>query len=170
MPRKRDYIDEIIKQGARVLPKPKPAAIPEPVPEPAAVPIIQPEPVAEAVARLQKCWHNPEPQPEPSKAQPTPEYAEYEKGWEPMIGDICDLIVVAFSSYDPTGRERGGIGLARPEGSNKGKRNGCHFVDRDVISEGAETLKPGSRIRARLAEAISTAHPFSLQDIEAYRE
>src|ERR1700722_2451120 len=128
MPRKRDYIDEIIKQGARVLP-------PKPVPEPVAVPIIQPDPVAEpvvniadAVAQLDRRWHNPDPQ--RTTEIPATEYEEYEGSPEPIIGDIIDLVVVSFSHHDPTGRERGGIGLARiPRGPRrKGRRDGCHFV------------------------------------------
>ena len=177
MPRKLDYIDLIRKQGARVLPpRPKLAVTPEPDPTPVteiSTEISTEASLDSAAARLQKQWHNPEPQPEPSKAQPTPEYAEYEGGLEPMLGDILDLVVVAFSQTDPTGRERGGAGLARihrgPEIRGKKRKDGCYFRDCDVVSEGMETLRPGSRIRGRLAEAISSAHPFTVVDIEVYK-
>lgn len=177
MPRKRDRIDDLISAGAFIV-KPKPAVTPEPVPEPATAPKVQPESVAEAVvdiadavAQLDRCWHSPDPR--ETTEIPVTGYGDYgEEGPEPVIGSVLDLVVVAFSHNDPTGQSRGGIGLARiPRGSRrKGRRDGCHFRDLDIISEGVETLRPGSRIRARLAEAISTAHPFSLRDIEVYRD
>jgi hypothetical protein len=125
----------------------------------------------DAAARLDKHFHTPEAQPEPSTAQPTPEYPTEE---DPGLGDVLDLVVVAWKTADPTGRSRGSFGLARIQRSptrRGGKRtDGCFFKDCDIISTGVETLRPGSRIRARLSEAISTAHPFTLKDVEIFKD
>jgi hypothetical protein len=166
----KDKVDLAIAAGAFVV-KPKPA-VTEPVP--VAVQIIQPELVDIAVSRLQKQWNNPEPQLEPSKAQPTPEYPEV-NGEEPTVGDVLDLVVVAWMTHDKTGQNRGGIGLARIlRGSRRRQEkrsDGCHFREADIISLGVETVRPGSRLRARLADPTSEeGHPFILKDVEIYQE
>jgi hypothetical protein len=165
--RKRDYIDEIIKQGAFVV-KPKPVV----APEPELVSEISTEiSLDSAAARLKKRWHN-DPQ-ETAPEIPATEYAEYNGGPEPIIGDVLDLVVVAWMTHDKTGQNRGGIGLARiPRGSRRQEKrsDGCHFKEADIISLGVETLRPGSRIRARLTDPTSDGHPFVLKDIEIYQD
>lgn len=133
------------------------------------VPIEESQPAVEVLAeKLQEHFSS---DPRQTSEIPATEYSEYGDG-EPAIGDVVDLVVVAFSTHDPTGQEPGGNGLARipRRGSHtNGRRDGCRFREADIISLGVETLRPGSKIRARLVESKSIGQPFGLKDIEIYQ-
>jgi hypothetical protein len=173
--KKKDWIDDLIAKGAYVRPRQiQPAVAPAvDITESSSTGIsgeIAPEiSLDSAVTQLEKQRHNPD----PKKTTPdnhTTEYSEEIVGPELKVGDVLDLIVVSWSLIDPRGLNRPGQGLARPHGvREKGRRDGFYFNQASVISEGVETLRPGSRIRGRLAEAISSAHPFTVVDIEIYK-
>jgi hypothetical protein len=179
MPRPRDYIDEIKKAGAFVIPPKRPVVIVEehvpPVVETVAVEPVSPgEEVRPEESYALVPGSEPVTVPEPT-ATPDPEIdalvGKYRD--EPTLGDVLDLVVVAWSTHDPTGQSRGGTGLARipnnTQGDNK-RKDGFHFKEADILSYGVETLRPGSQIRARLAEPIWAASRFSLKEIEIYKE
>ena len=87
---------------------------------------------------------------------------------EPTIGDFLDLVVVSWRTEDPHRRGRGGIGLARPLGTSHGSRDGLGFREADIVSEGIETLRSGSRILGRVSEPFGNGHRFSVTEIEIY--
>jgi hypothetical protein len=165
--REKDYIDEIIKKGAFVVP-PKRPVVEAPAPHVIEAVETAIEPVEEVRSDEPADISEPVATPDPEIEALVGKY-----GYEPTLGDVLDLVVVAWSIHDPTGQSRGGTGLARipnnTQGDNK-RKDGFHFKESDILSYGVETLRPGSQIRARLAEPIWAASRFSLKEIEIYKE
>jgi hypothetical protein len=166
---KRDYIDEIIKQGAFVV---KPTPIVTPVPELVPEPVIETS-IEDEAARLERRWRE-----LPDSVIPAaPEYSEEvadTDGRELTRGDTVECVVVSYSAADPTGHGRPGIGLARILGGGPRKKKGEKRTDgllireKNIVTEG--TISVGTKIKGCLAPAESDAHRFSLVEIEIYKD
>jgi len=74
-----------------------------------------------------------------------------------LVGQVRDFYVVSWS---------GSAGFARVSGG--GRRAGIYFSVNSVITMGEETLKVGSRIRARVAESSPGRLRPHLSEIELY--
>ena len=97
-----------------------------------------------------------------------PELPEQPIENDPMpFEELLDYIVVWVQPDPPPGKRP--YGLARPPASKRKERNGVVFRFEDVITEGEETIRPGTKLRGRAMDD-SVQKSKRLIDIEVYKE
>jgi hypothetical protein len=177
MAREHDYISEIIKQGAFVLPPPKPkppapvAVIEEVVTEPISIELFPPteslphtieeSPGVKVLAdELEMHWKD------PTGSQPLPE--TYHADVSEIVPDIGETITAVVVMWDAVKK----FGFARrlgETGNPKGRRDGLYFSTADISTTGEETLRPGSMISGTVAEPRQGHKDRRLIDVEIFK-
>jgi hypothetical protein len=176
MAKKGDYISEIIKQGAFVLPPPKPPApvdeveevVAEPVPiEPvppteSLPPTIEESPGIEAlVTELETHWKHPN-----GSQPPLESYHADVSEITPEIGEVIDAVVVFWELERRFGFAR----QPNETGNRKNRRDGLYFSAFDTTTTGEETLRPGSMIRGTVTEPRPGHQDLRLTNVGIFQE
>jgi hypothetical protein len=81
---------------------------------------------------------------------------------------LTECVVVWLKLEDSLGRPP--IGLARPGNAELGSRCGYFFKFSEIISQGEEFIKLGTRLRGRILPPKPGTHSERLVDMEVYRD
>ena len=139
---KKDYISEIIRQGAFDLP-PKP-------------------PVAEAGADVGVELET------EGEAEGLPDREPVHEALTDAGPALVECVAVWWKDDDPLGRTP--LGIARPHTHKKKSRTGFLFKGSDVITLGLETIRVGTMVRGRVIEPESGSFLPRLMDVEVYKQ
>jgi hypothetical protein len=167
MPKKLDYIDEIMRAGAIVV-KPKPPAVTpppveevvaEPTPTELIPPAIEESPGIEVLtSELETEWKH------STTSQPDTYHAD-ELENPPEIDEVIDAVVVFWEPERKFGFAR----QPNETGNRKNRRDGLYFSAFDTTTTGEETLRPGSMIRGTVTEPRPGHQDRRLTNVEIYQ-
>jgi hypothetical protein len=148
-----------IPKGAFVAAKPVVSPpVSEILPE-VAVPETAVTPDVETLAQALESHFHPDP----------PEQSVQSEIVETADADEFKECVVVWLKKDLPSRKLP-FGLARPLRSKRHARDGYVFKFDDVVTEGMETIRVGTRVRGRVIEADPGKTSMRLIDIEVYKE
>jgi hypothetical protein len=156
MSKKRDYIDQIKKAGAFVIPPKRPVIVVEdPTVDSVITPVEEMRPEEPAYTLIPKREQVPLSEPDSTLGPAPPDNALAD-------GDdgTLDFVCVHWDG----GR---GSGFARFPNEKKRTTNGFRIREENVLTEG--TLKPGVMVRGKLIQSKDSETDFEVVEIEIYQ-